>query len=168
MSIERIGSRLFAPLASANKIPASSGQHCPGYLLRYVDLQPMPAWQHMERAVLQVRSAVLGHGNREIGVGLSPDQLDRNIESLQFGQARGVPGDFVEELRRHLRECRAGTWLFEEVVGDQRIKERFIMRLLALGQNILESLLLPIEQPTELLRTLQNGACERLEARGGE
>ncbi len=60
----------------------------------------MAGSHHMLRGMLQVRPDLLGHVGGEIRIGLSPDQLERNIKRLQLGQAIGVAGEFLEELRR--------------------------------------------------------------------
>src|SRR5271170_1647781 len=108
--------------------------------------------------MLQVRPALLGHGNREIGIGVSPNQLEWNIQLLQFGQAPGVLRDFVKELRRQLREGRAGAGLLHEIVGDERVEEFLVMSLLGIRKRYLKLLLLPVEQPTELLGASSNRA----------
>jgi hypothetical protein len=73
-----------------------------------------------------------------------------------------------KELRRHLRERRAGTRLLPEAVVDERAEERLVMRLLPIRESIHELLLLEMEQSGELLGTLQHSARERLKVRGRE
>jgi hypothetical protein len=112
-----------------------------------------------------MRSEVLGHAFIEIWIGLSPDELDRNIKSLHLGNALSVSSDFLEELRRHLRERRAVTRLLPEAIVDERAEERLVIRLLAIRKSIQELLLLEMEQPGELLGTLQHSARERVPRR---
>ncbi|MEA2911822.1 MAG: hypothetical protein QOJ15_3903 [Bradyrhizobium sp.] len=73
-----------------------------------------------EGGILQLRLAPLGHGHTDVGIELSPDQFDRNVERLERRQMLGVLGLFIEELRRHLHEGGPRAWLYGEVLADQR------------------------------------------------
>jgi hypothetical protein len=55
----------------------------------------------------QLGLAPLGFGEGDVGIELSPDELDRNVERFELGQTLSVLGERIEELRRHLHECRA-------------------------------------------------------------
>src|SRR6267142_4104355 len=103
--------------------------------------------------MFQMRPEVLRHVCAEIGIVPSPDELDWNIERFHFGKAFSVSSDFLEELRRHLRERRAGTRLFRETIVDDRTPECREIRALIFRKSILEYLLLELEQPGELLGT---------------
>ena len=70
----------------------------------------------------EVRRAVLGHVGRDVGIELSPNHLDGDIDCLQLGQARRISSKFVKEIRRQLHECGAGTWLLQEVIGDDSLR----------------------------------------------
>src|SRR5436305_4942778 len=117
-----------------------------------------------EGRIFELRLTPLGHGDGEVGVVLSPDQLDRNIERLERGQMLGVSGVFIEEFRRQLHEGRTGAGLGDEVVADQRTDERAEMRSLRLRQGVQEFLLLPFQQPAKLFGALGDRYCKGLHA----
>ncbi len=74
----------------------------------------------------------------------------------------------VEEFRGQLHEGEAGAGLNDEVVADQRANEGIEMSPLRFGQSVHELLLLPLQQPAELLRALRDGHRQRLHAAGRE
>jgi hypothetical protein len=51
-----------------------------------------------------MRPKVLRDARIESEIGVPPDYLDRNIKCFHLGKAVGVPTDFLEDLRRHLRK----------------------------------------------------------------
>src|SRR5258708_32281967 len=104
-----------------------------------------------EGRILELRLAPLGHGDGEVRIVLSPDQLDRNIQRLERRQMLGVSGMFIEELRRQLHEGGTGAGLSDKILTDQRTEERIEMGLLLFGQGSLELFLLPSEQPANIL-----------------
>ena len=100
--------------------------------------------------MLELRLATLGHGNGDVGIVLSPDELDRNVQRLELGQTLGVLFKRIEKLRRHLHERGARAGLRDEVLADQRAKERVEVGLLYLRKGVQEFPLLPGQQPAEL------------------
>jgi hypothetical protein len=118
--------------------------------------------------VLQLRLAPLGHGHGDVRIELSPDELDRHVERLEFRQALGVLDVRIEELRGQLRKGRARTGLGEEVLADKGTEERLEMGLLRLRKGVQEFLLLPVQQPAELFWALRDSHRERMQALGRE
>ena len=116
----------------------------------------------------QLGLAPLGFGEGDVGIELSPDELDRNVERLELGQTLGVLGERIEELRRHLDECRARAGLGDEVLADQWAEESVEVGLLRVRKGIPEFLLLPGQQPAELLGALGDRHRKRMEALGRE
>src|SRR5271156_3970426 len=91
-----------------------------------------------ESCIFQLRPAPLGHCHSDVGVELSPDELDRYIECLELWQMLRIAGEFIEELRRQLHKGGTSAGLSDEVVADQRSDERIQMVFLRFGQSILE------------------------------
>ena len=46
-----------------------------------------------------MRPKIVGNTRVEREIGISPDQLDRNIKRLHLGKALGVSSDLLEDLR---------------------------------------------------------------------
>jgi hypothetical protein len=91
----------------------------------------------------QLTLAPLGFGEGNVGIELSSDKLDRNVERLELGQTLGVLGERIKELGRHLHECRARAGLGDEVLADQGAEENVKVGLLRVRKGVPEFLLLP-------------------------
>ena len=84
----------------------------------FIDLQPMTRRHESQGGMLKLRPAALGHRDGDVGIVLSPDELDRNVERLEFGKTLGVLGVYVKELSRQLHESWARAGLGDEVLAD--------------------------------------------------
>src|SRR5271154_7167694 len=126
----------------------------------------MPSREKVKGGMIEVRRAILGHVRRDVGIELSPNHLDGDIDCLQLGQARGISSKFAKEIRRQLYECRARTWLPCEVIGDEFLRYGLKVRPLTGWLSVTELVWLPGQQPSELFRALCNCTAKGVEALG--
>src|ERR1700733_8866269 len=124
----------------------------------------MSAGKKVKRGMVEVRRAILGHVRRDVGIELSPDHLDGDIDCLQLGQPRRIACKFVKEIRRQLYERGAGTGLPNEVIGDELLRHGIEVRPLTDWLSVTELVWLPGQQPFELFGTLRDGAAQGVEA----
>src|SRR6516162_10825497 len=97
----------------------------------------MPRFKDMNRTILRLGSQVLGDGDMKIGVGLSPNEYERDVGAPEIGQTGRVGSDFIRVLIGHLGEGRSRAWPLPEVVVDNRAKELLVAGFLCLGQAYL-------------------------------
>src|SRR6516162_10916459 len=76
----------------------------PSHISRLVDLGPMPRFKDMNRSIPGLGSHVLGDGDMKIGVGLSPNEYERDVGAPEIGQTGRVGSDFIRVLIGHLGE----------------------------------------------------------------
>jgi hypothetical protein len=73
--------------------------------------------------VVRLRSEVLGDTCVQVGIRLSQEQFDRDVQAFHLVQASGVARDLFEQFAGHLGERRGGTWLLAKVIVDDRTEE---------------------------------------------
>jgi hypothetical protein len=115
-----------------------------------------------------MRLEVFRDAHVDVRIVLAPDHLRRDIEHFHHRNSRGVAIEFCEELRRHLRESRAGARLVSEVSVDDLAEEFVVTCSMLVGEALLEHLPLQVHDPAELLRALYDRAREGLQIRGRE
>jgi len=65
---------------TVRKLSESSAlDHDSGNVGGLIDLRPVPSLEDMKRSILRLRSQILGHADVQMGIGLTPDELNRDV-----------------------------------------------------------------------------------------